>query len=93
MEEAQPAILDHLGITAIERSELPFGFKPLTIPMSLYERAVIESLWQTLRGVALVTREKGNTIQFWREPPPKPRPKEAKHRANPNERWRSRNGL
>jgi hypothetical protein len=93
MTEAEPPnILDHLGIVPIAEDQLQFGHKPVSVPLSIYgDTAIITSMWATLRTVCKVTRA-GDRITFWREPPKKQRDKSLKHRANPDERWRTPDG-
>jgi hypothetical protein len=67
--------------------------KPLSVELSIRtDHAITRSMWATLRTVCKVTRT-GDRITFWREPPKKQRDKSLKHRTNPDERWRTPDGV
>lgn len=66
MPDESPNILDRLQIVPIEKSELPVGFRSVSIALSLHsDHVIISTMWETLKGTALVTR-KGDRIVFWR---------------------------
>jgi hypothetical protein len=64
--EAEPNLIQRLQIKVVPESELPVGYKPVTIALSLRDPDM-QNMWANLRtdGGALAT-VKGDRITFWR---------------------------